>query len=492
MEAYNIYKDIAKRTHGDILIGIVGPVRTGKSTFIKKFMDYFVLPNVSDINEKERVIDEMPQSGAGTMIMTTQPKFVPNEAVNIDVGEDAKMRVRMIDCVGYMVDGARGHMEEEGPRMVRTPWYDYDIPFEDAAEKGTRKVISDHSTIGIVMTTDGTITEIPRSSYVNAEERVVNELKALNKPCMIVLNSANPESNDAQKLRDALSEKYGVTVMLLSVLDIDEQSIKDILRGILFEFPIKQVNINFPGWAQALSDEHWLIKDMISNIKKVFGDLKRVRDYKKVMSAFDNAEYVTDNTMGEVFLGEGRINIDLDFDNALFYKVLGDECGYEIKDDYHLVSMIKGLTAAKKEYDKMEQALSDVRQCGYGIVTPSLDELTLDEPEIIKQGGRYGVRLKASAPAFHFIRVDVKTEISPIIGSEEQSEDMIQYLESEFKDDPDKLWSTNIFGKTLNELFTDGLSSKLNNMPEDAQIKIQDTLQKITNEGSGGLICILL
>jgi stage IV sporulation protein A len=492
MEAYDIYRDIAERTDGDIYIGVVGPVRTGKSTFIKRFMDLMVLPRLDESSEKERVVDELPQSATGKTIMTTQPKFVPNEAVKIKINENASMNVRMVDCVGYMVKGALGHRENDMPRMVRTPWYDYDIPFEEAAEIGTRKVIDEHATIGIVMTTDGSITEIPRSSYIEAEERVINELKELGKPFVVILNSTNPASDDAKRLRLAMQDKYGVTVMLMDIMRIDEGDINFMLENLLYEFPMRRVHINFPSWAQALGDDHWLIRGMMEDVKRGISQLSRVRDYGELLSVFENSEYVKDRRTEDILLGEGRVNVKLDFDDGLFYRILGEECGYPIQDDYHLVSIMKNLIGAKKEYDKLENAIRSVRETGYGLVAPTMDDLTLEEPEIIRQGGRFGVRLRASAPSLHMIRVDIQTEVSPIVGTEKQSEDLVKYLMSEFESDPAKIWTTNIFGKSLNDLVKEGLSNKLLHMPEDARIKIQETLQRIINEGSGGLICILL
>lgn len=492
MEAYDIYRDIAERTDGDIYVGVVGPVRTGKSTFIKRFMDLMVLPRLDESSEKERVVDELPQSATGKTIMTTQPKFVPNEAVTIKINDNASMNVRMVDCVGYMVKGALGHRENDMPRMVRTPWFDYDIPFEEAAEIGTRKVIDEHATIGIVMTTDGSITEIPRSSYIDAEERVINELKALGKPFVVILNTTNPNSDDARKLRAAMEDKYGVTVMLMDIMRIDEGDINNMLENMLYEFPMRRVHIGFPAWAQALNDDHWLIQNMMDDVKKGTNALSKVKDYNDLMAVFENSQYVKDKKTEDILLGEGRVNVKLDFDDGLFYRILGEECGYPIQDDFHLLSLMKGLTRAKKEYDKIEKAMTAVRETGYGLVPPTMDDLTLEEPEIIRQGGRFGVRLRASAPSLHLIRVDIQTEVSPIVGTEKQSEDLVRYLMSEFENDPAKIWTTNIFGKSLNDLVKEGLSNKLLHMPEDARIKIQETLQRIINEGSGGLICILL
>ena len=492
MQSFNIYKDISERTGGDIYIGVVGPVRTGKSTFIKRFMDMLVLPNLDDSHEKERVVDELPQSSAGKTIMTTQPKFVPNEAVKIRINNEAEMNVRMVDSVGYMVDGAMGYLEDNAPRMVTTPWFDYDIPFEEAAEIGTRKVIADHSTIGIVMTTDGSITEIPRSSYVQAEERVVRELWELGKPFIVILNSATPNSEDTIRLRSAMEDKYQVPVLLMDIMRLTEADIKAMLENLLYEFPLKEVNIDMPGWARALSPDHWLMNEVMSGISNSIGALEKVRDYGTLLNTLNSLDDVSGASVNTIRLGEGCVQLRVDFPEELFYRILGDECGYPIENDYHLVSIVKDLVAAKKQYDRICDALETAKETGYGLVPPSMDELSLEEPELVRQGGRFGVRLKASAPSLHIIRVDIETEVSPIVGSEKQSEDLIRYILDEFENDPSKIWNTDIFGKSLHELVKEGLAGKLTHMPEDARMKIQELLQRIINEGNGGMICILL
>ena len=492
MQSFNLYKDISERTGGDIYIGVVGPVRTGKSTFIKRFMDMLVLPNLDDTREKERVVDELPQSSAGKTIMTTQPKFVPTSAVRININDEAEMNVRMVDSVGYLIDGAMGHMENDMPRMVTTPWFDHDIPFEEAAETGTRKVITEHSTIGIVMTTDGSITEIPRSSYVQAEERVIRELMELGKPFIIILNSANPRNEDTISLRNAMTEKYKVPVLLLDIMRLTETDITSMLENLLYEFPLKEINIEMPGWARALSPDHWLMGELLDGISGTIGSLEKVRDYKGLVEAMKQLENVNSASVEKIKLGDGSVKMKLEFPETLFYKILGDECGYPIDDDYHLVSIVKDLVSAKKQYDRMAEALKSVKETGYGLVPPSMDEMSMEEPEMVRQGGRFGVRLKASAPSLHLIRVDIETEVSPIVGSEKQSEELVKYMMSEFESDPAKIWKTDIFGKPLHELVKEGLSSKLSHMPDDARMKIQETLQRIINEGNGGLICILL
>lgn len=492
MEKFDLYRDITERTDGDIYIGVVGPVRTGKSTLIKRIMDLLVLPNMDNEFEKERSRDEIPQSGAGRTIMTTQPKFVPNEAVKISVRENANLNIRMVDCVGYLVKGAIGYMEGEAQRMVRTPWYDYDIPFEEAAEIGTRKVIKDHSTIGLVVTTDGSITDIPRSSYIEAEERVVRELKQIDKPFVMVLNSKYPYEENTVKLRDALEEKYNVPVLALDALNLEENDIYEILSNVLFEFPITEIKLDSPKWIYSLDEDHWLINHIISSFTEATSEIARVREIEGLADRIKESDFVKEARVDNINLGTGHISVRLEPKEGLFYKVLGEECGFEIKGDYQMIGLMKQLAHAKKEYDRLEEALKDVRETGYGLVPPTMDELTLEEPEIIKQGGRFGVRLRASAPSLHLMRADIETEVSPIVGTEKQSEELVKYLLDEFETDPSKLWDSNIFGKSLHELVNEGLSNKLMRMPEDAQLKIQETLQRIINDGSGGLICIIL
>jgi len=492
MEKFDLYRDIAERTDGDIYIGVVGPVRTGKSTLIKKIMDLLVLPNMDNEFKKERSRDEMPQSGAGRTIMTTQPKFVPNEAVQIALQENANLNIRMVDCVGYLVKGAMGHMEGETPRMVRTPWFDYDIPFEEAAEIGTRKVIADHSTIGLVVTTDGSITEIPRSNYVEAEERVIRELKELEKPFVMILNSKTPDGEDTVKLKSALEEKYDVPVLALDVLNLTEEDIHNILSNVLFEFPITEIKLDVPKWVLSLDDDHWLIQYILDSAKAVSANALRIRDVDGFDKSFEESEFMGKPKIDNIDLGSGKVQVRMEVNPGLFYKVLGEECGYQIEGDYQMIGLMKELAFAKRKYDRVAKALDDVRETGYGLVPPTMEELTLEEPEIIRQGGRFGVRLRASAPSLHLIRADIETEVSPIVGTEKQSEELVKYLLDDFESDPSKLWASNIFGKSLHELVKEGLSNKLMRMPEDAQIKIQETLQRIINEGSGGLICIIL
>ncbi len=492
MENLGVYEDIKTRTDGDIYVGVVGPVRTGKSTFIKNFMDLLVIPNIENSYKRERARDELPQSAAGRTIMTTEPKFVPNEAVEITVGENLNLRTRLVDCVGYLVNNAIGYMEEDVPRMVKTPWSDEEIPFEEAAEIGTRKVITEHSTIGILVTTDGSITEIPREDYIEAESRVVSELKALNKPFVIVLNTNNPSGEDTIALAKDMEEKYGVSVIPTDCTRLNADDINNIFGKILYEFPVERININLPGWIDGLDPEHELKQELFKEIKEAFKDIRTIKTINAGVSKIKQTEIIVKTTIEKIDLGTGAVTIEISLKNTLFYKILTQITGIEMKNEADLFSSMRALANVKKEYDKVSMALQEVRQKGYGIVMPSMDELILDEPEIVKQGSRFGVKLKAKAPSIHMIRADIETEVSPIVGSEKQSEELVNYLMAEFETDPTKIWESNIFGKNLHELVNEGLQNKLYRMPEDAQGKLQETLERIVNEGSGGLICIIL
>lgn len=492
MTQTSIYSDIAERTGGDIYIGVVGPVRTGKSTFIKRFMDTLVLPNMADDYSRERARDELPQSAAGRTVMTTEPKFIPNEAVELHLDGNASFRVKMIDCVGYIVPGAMGHLEDDKPRMVMTPWSDSPMPFENAAEIGTRKVINEHSTIGILVTTDGSIGELPRESYIEAEMRAVNELKAQNKPFVIVLNSATPSDENTIELAVSMEENYGVPVALVSCPDLDEQDIRKILELVLLEFPIKELKFDLPSWMVCLENTHPLKKGLLSDISVLAGGITKVGEIGKTFSSLYEDEYGACVNLENIDLSNGRAILSVSVPEKSFYRILSDKTGFEIDGEEALFSVMNELAEMKKNYEKFSYAIEQVTNTGYGIVTPSVEDLTLEEPEIVKQPGGYGVKLRASAPSIHMIKADIQTEVSPIVGSEKQSEDVVKFLLKEFEENPASIWESNIFGKSLHELVNEGLNAKLAHMPNDARMKLADTLQKIINDGAGGLICILL
>ena len=489
---FNLYRDIATRTEGDIYIGVVGPVRTGKSTFIAKFMEELVLPMLPGSPRRDRIMDELPQSGSGRTIMTTQPKFVPGEAVEVSLEDGASVRVRMVDSVGYLVKGALGTEENATSRMVHTPWFDQDIPFEQAAEIGTRKVMTDHATIGVVVTTDGSIADIPRSAYVEAEDRVIEELKALGKPFVVVLNSARPRSAETLALRDALEEKHAVPVMLLNVKEMTEDDIRHVLESVLMEFPLREIRLDVPAWLSALETGHWLVKHLLEGVRKVGRQNHRMRDTELIRDAFAALEYAGEVQQARLDPGQGRMDFTMPLKQGLFNRILGEECGTEIRGDAHLLALMKELVSAKAEYDHVAEALKSVRETGYGLVTPAMNEMTLQEPEIVRQGSRFGVKLKAQAPSLHLIRVDIETEVTPVVGTEKQSEELVRYLLEEFENDPQRIWSTNFFGKSLHDMVREGLSNKLLRMPADAQQKVRETLSRIINDGNGGMICILL
>lgn len=491
MDRTELYRDIAKRTQGDVYIGVVGPVRTGKSTFIKRFLDLLVLPNIENEHVKARVIDELPQSGAGRSIMTTQPRFVPNEAVRIEFADRQFCNVRLVDCVGYLVPGAIGHLENDAPRMVRTPWFDYDIPFEEAAELGTRKVIAEHSTIGVVMTTDGSITELPRESYVEAEARVLCEMKETGKPFVLIINSIDPEGEAAQSLRDALSEQYGVCAICLNAMQMTAAQAAQLIEEMLLEFPLRMIEIRIPSFLRALPKDHWLMQRVLLPVYSTLPQLNRVRDYRRLVEQLQHVEQFLPARVEGVALGEGTATVALQPEEGLFYEILGEECGCDIRDDFELISAMKGFVSAKAEYDRIAGALEEARRTGYGVVPPAIDEMELDEPEIVRQGSRFGVRLRARSSGLHVIRVDIESEISPIVGTEQQSEALVQSLLATFEQEPGAIWQTNLFGKSLYDLVRDGMAGK-GAMPPAVQQRIQSTLQRIVNEGCNGLICIML
>ena len=492
MEKYDIYKDIATRTNGDVYVGVVGPVRTGKSTFITKFMEQLVIPNISNKLQKQIATDEMPQSADGKTIMTTQPKFIPANGVKVKFKNNSTANIKLVDCVGYLVDGAVGHQEDEKPRLVKTPWSDEEIPFEKAADIGTKKVIEEYSTIGVVVTTDGSFGEIPRESYVPAEDRVIKELKSLKKPFVIVLNSSMPQSKNALKIASELEDKHGVSVICINASELTADDISNIMEKVLLEFPMGSFNVNVPKWMQALPSDDPVISELIERVKKSSANIAKMRDYGQMSDCDDESEYFQGISPCELRLGEGVAEYNLDVREDLYFKVLSKECGEEITNDLDLMTYIKSFAKDKQNYVKLKSALKDAEENGYGVVFPTVDEMNLEEPVLVKQGGRYGVKLKASAPSLHIMKVDVSTEVAPIVGTEKQGEDLINYIMNRFEDNPAGIWETNMFGKSLHDLVNEGLAGKLNAMPKEAQGKMRKTLTRIVNENKGGLICILL
>lgn len=492
MEDRKLYDDIALRTQGDIYVGVVGPVRTGKSTFIKRFMEALVIPGIENVYRRERARDELPQSGSGRTIMTAEPKFVPEEAVSIAVDGSTAFQVRLIDCVGYMVAGAVGQMEGESDRMVSTPWFEHEIPLTQAAEIGTRKVIAEHSTVGIVVTTDGSITDIPREDYLEPEKRAITELKQLGKPFIVLLNCADPTASRAQAIRADIEQRYDVTCMAVNCLELERDTIHKLLREVLYEFPVRQVELFLPAWVDALPQDHPIKQDIYAAIRAGTQQLGHIRDVERCVGMLGSCQQLSAARVISINLGTGVAQAELDLPRGLFYETLSAQSGLCVKDDGDLMALLTQLSAVKAEYDKVADALRQVEETGYGIVVPSVDSLILEEPEIMKQAGRYGVRLRASAPSIHMIRADIETEVSPIVGGEKQSEDMIRYLLQEYEGDSGKIWQANIFGKSLHELVSEDLNTKLRRMPDDARLKLRETLQRIINEGSGGLICIIL
>ena len=492
-EDFNLYQDISTRTGGDIYIGVVGPVRTGKSTFIKNFMEMLIIPNIEDENERIRTVDELPQSSNGKTIMTTEPKFIPKEAVEVAL-EDAgvRFRAKMIDCVGYMVPGAIGHMENNENRMVKTPWFEEESPFVQAAEIGTRKVIAEHSTIGIVVTTDGSVTELNREEYQGAEQRVIAELKELGKPFVVVLNSARPYGEECRNLAEALSKEHGVPVLPVNCKQLRRDDIAQIMRTLLEEFPAKEVRFFLPKWMESLQMDHPLKQEMIQAIRSGMDKVAKLRDIPAYVAGLSDNPRVKKIHMDDVDMAQGEATVEVQMDDHLFYDILTEMTGLPIQSERQLISTISSLAEAKKEYEKVDYAFKEAMNRGYGIVNPLMDALTLEDPMIVRQGSKYGVKIKAKAPSVHLIRTDVETEINPFVGTQQQSEDFVNYLNQEMKEEPSKVWDSEIFGKSLYELVNEGLNNKLVKMPEDAQLKLQETLEKVINEGRGGLICIIL
>lgn len=491
MEANTIYQDLARRTGGEIYIGVVGPVRTGKSTFIKRFMEALVLPAIKNTAVRQRATDELPQSAAGRTVMTTEPKFVPEQAITLELENGVSFRTRLIDCVGYLVQGAMGTVEDERPRMVKSPWYDHAVPFEVAAETGTRKVITEHSTIGLVLTTDGSISDLPRSAYEGAEARVISEMKGTGKPFAVLLNCVSPDARQSKELANELTAKYGVAVIPISCVEMTEADIRNVLKTVLYEFAVQEIGFTMPKWITMLEPDHWLQESVYGAVRNFADSVVRIRDLR------DNAptlasEYISSAAVTAINLDTGTAKVEVHLASDIFYKVLGEQAGLEICDEASLMPCVIQLARVKKEYEKIRDAMQQVEATGYGIVMPTIDELHLEEPEIVKQSGRYGVRLKASAPSIQMLKTNITTEISPIVGSEKQSEELVMSLLKDFEEDPIRIWESNIFGKSLHELVNEGLQGKLLHMPTEARLKLQETLERVINEGCQGLICIIL
>ncbi len=492
MPEHSIYKDIAERTGGDIYVGVVGPVRSGKSTFIKRFMEAVVLPNMGEGYSRERARDELPQSAAGKTVMTTEPKFIPEEAIPVILDNNAQMRVRMIDCVGYLIPEAMGAIENGQPRMVRTPWREEPMPFVEAAEMGTHKVITEHSTIGMLVTTDGSIGEIPRDAYIEAEERIVRELKEIGKPFAIILNSMRPESENSRNLALELEEKYGVPVALVSCLELDAEDIRHILGLVLEEFPVTEIRIRMPEWVNALDDNHRIRASVRASVCRCAEGVYKAGDVHRAFEAMAENEYIRDASVELLELGTGQATVAVRMEDGLYYSVISELTGFDVADERALIALLRELAAMKAKYDKVAQALDQVNSTGYGIVMPEVEDLHLEEPQIVKQSGGYGVKLRAGAQSVHMIRANIEAEINPMVGTEQQSEDLVRYMLKEFEEDPKSIWQSNMFGKSLYELINEGLHTKLDHMPEESRKKLSETLERIINEGSNGLICILL
>lgn len=491
MTQEQIYQNIARRTGGDIYLGVVGPVRSGKSTFIKRFSELLLLPHIQNDAQRARANDELPQSAAGRTIMTTEPKFIPEKAVNIELSGGGSFRARLIDCVGYMVEGALGHEENDAPRLVKSPWFDHEVPFDLAAETGTRRVIREHATVGVVVTTDGSVADLPRENYCDAEHRIIQELDAIGKPYIILLNCAEPESDTAQQLAAQMAELYHHAVFPINCVTMTAETVDRLLQTLLYEFPVQEIAVYMPSWVTMLESGHWLQNAVYTAMLEYAGTIRKMADVAGKRPQLD-CEYIVSTSLTGMDLATGTVRITANIAQDIFYKILGEQTGLDIVDEASLLPCVVSLARAKRAYDKIKSALDQVEATGYGIVMPGIEELTLEEPEIVRQGGQYGVRLSASAPSLHIMRANIHTELSPTVGSEQQGEELIKSLLADFETDPGKLWSTNIFGKSLNELVSEGVQAKLLHMPQEARNRLQLTLERIINEGCDGLICILL
>lgn len=489
--AFNVYKDIQARTNGEIYIGVVGPVRTGKSTFIKNFMELLVIPGIEDVHSKERTIDELPQSSQGKTIMTTEPKFIPKEAALISFGDDSKAKVRLIDCVGFMVEGASGHIENEQERLVKTPWFEEEIPFTQAAEIGTKKVIMDHSTVGILITTDGSFGDLERENYVAPEKRTIEELKKFKKPFIVVLNTNHPYSEETVALALDLSKEYGVKVIPVNCKQLKQNDVHAIMSELLDAFPITQINFNLPKWAEMLDNNHWLKKDCISNIRVIMDNLSIISQAKPE-NLTTTSNFIEQIKLSGIHLENGEVDVDIEFDNQYYYDILSDLVGMPIANEEELICQLKELAEKRLQYDLLSDANDQVKYKGYGIVIPSFEDITIASPEVVKHGNKYGVKIKANAPSIHMIKANIETEIAPIVGSEEQAQDLIRYINQNAAENPDGMWDTNIFGKSIKQLVDDGIKTKVNRLTDESQVKLQETIQKVINDSNGGLVCIII
>ena len=490
MDSFQVYRDMKARTNGEIYIGVVGPVRTGKSTFIKRFMDLLVLPNMTDEHARERTKDELPQSASGTTIMTTEPKFVPKEAASVRLSDDVEVKIRLIDCVGFMVEGASGHIENDTERQVKTPWFEYEIPFTKAAAIGTQKVIHDHATIGFIVTTDGSVTDLPRENYIEAEEKTVRELKTIGKPFLILLNCKKPYSEETRTLQNELEQKYGASVVPVNCEQMKPEDIHEIMRQVLYEFPITEAEFYIPKWVEMLSREHRIKKDLLEQVRSVMTDLEDVRSIvAKEMNT--DSSYIKDMTVEQIEMDTGKVRIQIRYEQSYYYEVLSELTGTQIKGEYELISTVKELASMREELSSLKDAFTNVKMKGYGVVTPSKEDIRLEEPVIIKQGSKFGVKIRSEAPSIHMIRANIETEIAPIVGSEKQVQDLADYIKKE-SETPEGVWGTNIFGKTVEELVMDGMKNKIAMIGDESQMKLQDSMQKIVNDTNGGLVCIII
>ena len=490
MDTFQLYKDMKARTNGEIYIGVVGPVRTGKSTFIKRFMDLLVLPNMTDEHAKARTKDELPQSASGTTIMTTEPKFVPKEAAEISLAEDVTVKVRLIDCVGFMVEGASGHIENDVERQVKTPWFEYEIPFTKAASIGTQKVIHEHSTIGIVVTTDGSIGNLPRDSYVEAEEKTIHELQSIGKPFVLLVNCKKPYSEEAKNLAESLQEKYQTAALAVNCEQMKAEDVHRIMQQVLYEFPISEVEFYIPKWVEMLSRDHVIKQDLLKTVKYVMEKMGDIRSAANGVTEWES-DYIEKIQVEWISMDNGVVQIQIQFEQKHYYEVLSELTGTMIKGEYELISVMKELSAMKEEYVQIKDAFADVKMKGYGVVQPRREEIHLEEPVIMKQGNKYGVKIHSEAPSIHMIRANIETEIAPIVGNEQQAQDLITYIKTESETE-DGVWATNIFGKSVEDLVMDGMRNKIAMINDESQVKLQDTMQKIVNESNGGLVCIII